>query len=577
MWRRSSLLLLLVRVYFALAPSYLHPDEHFQGPEIFAGQIFSFPSKPTWEFTSEHPIRSVFPLWLIYGLPMTLLKWLWAEAGSGTIPPSLVYYVLRLGMFVLSFVLEDWAIHELVSSPRHRKLAVVLVASSYVTWTYQTHTFSNSIETLLVAWSLVLMQRIHENKHRSGILESIVLSFLIVTGVFNRITFPAFILIPGLQLVPHFLRKPLSLLALLTFGLLSTLIAITIDTNFYNPSATPLTTPLHTPTITPLNNLLYNTNTTNLSTHGLHPHYQHFLLNLPQLLGPVFLLLLHSLLNPSTSTFSLTNMRATSALSATALLSIFPHQEPRFLLPCVPLLLTCFRPPRSRLFLASWLIFNTALGLLMGIYHQGGVVPTQLHIPTLLANSTASGTGTVPTTRTATVFWWKTYSPPNWLLGDLATETETETEGVSYSNISTVDLMGIPGQEMIERLEGVVPVPRCGRGYQQPRRRDQGEIGKKIIPNDNHHPTLLVAPMSNLFLDWYVVGGGGEADDQPSSQPVGGGGENASGKIELYPLWVYKRHLNLDDLDFGDDGVWATVGRVVGRRGLGVWVVGRGC
>ncbi|KAK2755614.1 alpha 1,2 mannosyltransferase, partial [Emmonsiellopsis sp. PD_33] len=167
MWRRSSLLLLLVRVYFALGPSYLHPDEHFQGPEIVAGQIFSFPSNPTWEFTSEHPIRSVFPLWLIYGLPMTLLKWLWAEAGSGSIPPSLVYYVLRLAMFVLSFVLEDWAIHELVSSPRHRKLAVVLVASSYVTWTYQTHTFSNSIETLLVAWSLVLMQRIYENKVRN--------------------------------------------------------------------------------------------------------------------------------------------------------------------------------------------------------------------------------------------------------------------------------------------------------------------------------------------------------------------------------------------------------------------------
>jgi GPI mannosyltransferase 4 len=32
------LLLLLVRIYFALAPSYLHPDENFQGPEVIAGQ-----------------------------------------------------------------------------------------------------------------------------------------------------------------------------------------------------------------------------------------------------------------------------------------------------------------------------------------------------------------------------------------------------------------------------------------------------------------------------------------------------------------------------------------------------------
>lgn len=96
---------------------------------------------------------------------MTLLKWLWAEAGTGSTPPDLIYYVLRGGMFVLSFVMEDWAIYELVSSsPRLRRQTMVLVASSYVTWTFQTHTFSNSLETLLVAWSLVLIQRILENK-----------------------------------------------------------------------------------------------------------------------------------------------------------------------------------------------------------------------------------------------------------------------------------------------------------------------------------------------------------------------------------------------------------------------------
>lgn len=70
-----------------------------------------------------------------------------------------MFWTLRALMFVLSFVLEDWAIHELVQSPRHRRVAVLLVASSYVTWTYQTHTFSNAIETLVVAWSLVLIER----------------------------------------------------------------------------------------------------------------------------------------------------------------------------------------------------------------------------------------------------------------------------------------------------------------------------------------------------------------------------------------------------------------------------------
>lgn len=37
MWRRAYLLLVLVRLYFALSPSYLHPDENFQGPEVIAG------------------------------------------------------------------------------------------------------------------------------------------------------------------------------------------------------------------------------------------------------------------------------------------------------------------------------------------------------------------------------------------------------------------------------------------------------------------------------------------------------------------------------------------------------------
>ena len=37
MWRRAYLLLILVRLYFAFSPSYIHPDENFQGPEVIAG------------------------------------------------------------------------------------------------------------------------------------------------------------------------------------------------------------------------------------------------------------------------------------------------------------------------------------------------------------------------------------------------------------------------------------------------------------------------------------------------------------------------------------------------------------
>lgn len=125
---------------------------------LHIGEIFKYPVRYTWEFTSDHPIRSVFPLWPIYGLPMLLLRWLWV-GNDDEVPPVVVFYTLRVLMFILSFVLEDWAIYELVQSPRHRRVAVLLVASSYATWSYQTHTFSNAIETLAVAWSLVLIGR----------------------------------------------------------------------------------------------------------------------------------------------------------------------------------------------------------------------------------------------------------------------------------------------------------------------------------------------------------------------------------------------------------------------------------
>ena len=66
---------------------------------------------------------------------MTVLQWVWTETGKEQVAPEVLYYTLRVLMFLLSFVLEDWALHELIPSPRQRRLAVILVVSSYVTWT----------------------------------------------------------------------------------------------------------------------------------------------------------------------------------------------------------------------------------------------------------------------------------------------------------------------------------------------------------------------------------------------------------------------------------------------------------
>ncbi|KAL8908504.1 MAG: hypothetical protein Q9171_005422 [Xanthocarpia ochracea] len=433
---------------------------------------------------------------------MLVLQWVWTETGKEAVAPRVIYYALRLLMFILSFVLEDWAIHELVQSPRERRIVVVLVASSYVTWTYQTHTFSNAVETLVVLWSIVMIQRILDNKHRSSLLSSALLGSLLAFGVFNRITVPAFLLPPGLYLFPHFLRRPLSLIALSTTFILTCILAIAVDTFFYHPSTESLSQLLRSdPIITPLNSLLYNSSTANLSLHGLHPPYQHLIASLPLLLGPAFLLFWY-IRKPSLS--------IVSALSATVLLSLIPHQEPRFLLPAVPLILSSVSLPRPgalrRYWFISWIIFNTILGVLMGIYHQGGVVPAQLWL----------GQHDVETTE---VFWWRTYSPPVWLLGG--------------KELVTVDLMGMKADEMMERISEAL-----------------GDF-----KGDEPRSVGLVAPRSSVDLDLWI--------------------EKTKNEMLFEQLWMTKNHLNLDDLDFEEDGIRGTLRRVVGRRGLVIWKVSR--
>lgn len=227
----------------------------------------------------------------------------------------------------------------------------------------------------------------------------------------------------------------------------------------------------------------------------------------------------------------LKNVRAASALSATAMLSIFPHQEPRFLIPCVPLLLSCLHVRKSRLFLAVWVIFNAALGFLMGVYHQGGVVPTQLAVPSIISATTSVKESQ---SISVTVFWWKTYSPPLWLLGD------NSTLPVDL-DIDTQDLMGKPGPEMINELEDLIPscLKKQKSGSKQP------------------DAVFVVAPKSITFLDQFLA---------PQS---------SSSSLELLELWSYRKHISLDDLDFGTDGILPTLKRVIGRRGLAVWLAQR--
>lgn len=209
-----------------------------------------------------------------------------------------------------------------------------------------------------------------------------------------------------------------------------------------------------------------------------------------------------------------------SSLSGIALLSIFPHQEARFLLPAVPLILSSIRLPAPRFqkaWISIWIIFNLAMGVLMGVYHQGGIVPVQMNIAK--TNEVVSH-----------AFWWKTYSPPTWLLNG------------KNENLTTIDLMGMPGEQMLEKVKESLPTCRT----------------RKPPKISGVGATYLVAPRSAYYLNPY--------HDLSERK-----------EISLEEVWSYKKHLNLDDMDFADDGIWKTLGRVIGDRGLVIWRVTRNC
>lgn len=303
-------------------------------------------------------------------------------------------------------------------------------------------------------------------------------------------------------------------MAILAAGLCTTALAISLDTAFYAPHSISWSELIRNPVLTPINNLLYNISPTNLAKHGLHPWYQHVLVNLPQLLGPATLLLF---MQPQFS------LRLYSAISGILVLSLSQHQEARFLLPTVPLILSSVRLPKSekvlRIWTGSWIVFNLLFGVLMGIYHQGGIVPAQVFM-----SKQPDATEAI---------WWKTYMPPIWLLNG------------KNEVLRTHDVMGMKGDMLLAELDRLAtcdtPADRRSTEYLKEK-----------------NGTYLVAPLSATWLDPYLPNKGLEG-------------------LRFREVWRYQQHLNLDDMDFAEDGVLKTLSRVIGRRGLAIWRVTKSC
>jgi phosphatidylinositol glycan class Z len=147
----------------------------------------------------------------------------------------------------------------------------------------------------------------------------------------------------------------------------------------------------------------------------------------------------------------------------------------------------------------------------MGVYHQGGVIRAQHAIGSLSQRTSIDGS-----------LWWKTYPPPDWILGSQA------------GKIHVHDLMGADAAVLEDTIRRTI----------------------KCVPSTHQKNFLLVMPLSTKELTSYL--------------------DSQTGLFHITQVVSFHTHLNLD-IDFPRDGVIATITRVIGKRGLGVFKVHRHC
>lgn len=326
-WKLIYAALIVIRLVFVAFDSYIHPDEHFQCLEVLAGRILGYATVPPWEFRGS-PARSLVPLYVIYGPILYAIKLI-----APSMLPRTIWRVLRLQNAIVNWLVTDICLYSIAPSNIEWSRAVIFTLTCYITMVHQTHLFSNSIETWLVLACLAIIDRLKRGRESNGRLSPshkyvAALAVLLIFGLFNRVTFPVFLAWPSWYVLMHFLRHKLLFHIFITVGAFSAATIVALDLLAYRGHLA-----LSDLVIAPYNNLWYNSSYNNLAQHGIHGRYTHFLVNLPQILGPAgiwFLVRRFKSRNWLTIPFM-------SALGLTLFLSFIPHQEMRFLMPTIPL------------------------------------------------------------------------------------------------------------------------------------------------------------------------------------------------------------------------------------------------
>lgn len=426
--------LCFLRLICALSPGYIHPDEFFQSPEIMGGDVFGFEVFRPWEFEQYPQCRSIVIPALTIGLPFKLLKiWNNLRIGMGLtdiINSYSIFLTQRLSFFFLSFVIDytGYTIAKLYY-PRNAIKSLLVFASSYVLLIFYTRPFSNTVESIILSLCFIVYikattpteSQVRKQNMSSSVKEEVsanyafLLGSLIALGIFTRVTFILYVFPIGVAVLYHVFLSPRTLnknwtekfqeLIPFAFGIVFiSAICVIIDSLYFgtlklidngvvltkhhifeflsNPITLLKVEWQGNLIFTPLNNILYNLDSNNLSEHGLHPRYLH-IYNFTLLFGPLVLLTMKDL-NVSFNYMRFTAKKRYktviiySGLCGFILLSLIPHQEPRFLL---PLLVSVVIVPSDRLqklpklFWLAWVIFNAIFTVFFGGYHQAGIIP----------------------------------------------------------------------------------------------------------------------------------------------------------------------------------------------------------
>ncbi|RLV99163.1 hypothetical protein DV515_00010109 [Chloebia gouldiae] len=463
--RALWVLLAALRAGWCLLPQsgYLHPDEFFQAPEVMAGDILNLQVYYPWEFLTNSPCRTVvFPL-MTSGVTYWVIKSLQQlDICSSCINGYTLLVSPRLLFTIFSFIL-DYSVYRLApfwgADPWK---ALVLLAGSYVTLVFYTRTFTNTLEGLLFALLMVLISSRKSSGCSAEPTSSSLIGVITTAGFFNRPTFLAFALMPLLYWASLIVDSQKSIKTLINHFLKFILCAcftafvfITADTfyftsvsldNLYSTNKSSLfdvIIQLHDKmVVTPFNFLSYNLNPHNLALHGSHPRVTHVTVNGVMLFGILHILAIgagfkmlkkcvHQLMLVRWCCRGLPGLLVHSKGSPTlllfyfvplAFLSLFSHQEPRFLIPLIlPLVLFSASPNRAVKWKLLVVLFNLLGALLFGCLHQGGLIPCLFHLEQLIHSPASSGHP-----QHYTLLFAHTYMPPRSLLHIKKTDVHVE-------------------------------------------------------------------------------------------------------------------------------------------------------